>query len=337
MTDNYIDQYISKKNNNILIVVDDERYRELMRVYLENEGYRVTESDNGHEAIKICKRKIFDLIILDVLMGELNGYETCKKIKSLSYPGFLPIIMLTALDGKREKLRAFKAGADDFLNKPVKKIELLVRVNSLLRIRYLSKEMENIENVLYTMINILETKDHYTRGHSERVAKLSKKIAGEMGLSRLEQKEIHKGGLLHDIGKIGINSNILLKRASLNQKEYMEIQRHPVMGEKICKPLNNLELVLPIIRHHHEKLDGSGYPDRLKADNINILVRIVSLVDVFDALTSKRSYRKRIDEDKALKIIKDEIAKNWWDEEIYYYLKKLSKNRGGYFEEINTI
>lgn len=308
----------------ILIVDDDLDFREIIETYLVEEGYTVLASEKGEEAVEKCKVEKVDLVLLDVMMPEKDGFKVCSEIRNLDIPGFLPVIMLTALGDKESKLKAYQVGADDFLNKPVSRTELNIRLKSLLRIRDLSLEMENISNVLYSLVRILETRDPYTSGHSERVAYLAELVARKMGFPENEVRNIKKGALLHDIGKISISSDILLNENKLTIEEFAKIKEHPLIGVKICSPLYFLQDILPMIRNHHEKLDGSGYPDGLQGEEILPSVRIVSVVDFYDALTTIRPYRNALSKDEALKIMTEEVDKGWWDSEVVSCLRHIS-------------
>ncbi len=304
-------------------MVDDEPEAiEVLKAFLSQEGYEILSASNGKKALEVVKENHIDLILLDAIMPEMDGYEACSKLKDDEETRLIPIIMITALIGLEEKIRAIEAGTDDYINKPFYKEEVLARVKSLLRIKHLNEELEHSQNVIFSLALAIEAKDPYTKGHSERVAHLAAAQAQLMGFSLEEQEDIRKVGILHDIGKIGVDLSFLNKKGPLSEAEWELIKLHPVIGEKICSPLRFLKPILHIIRHHHERLDASGYPDRIKGDKIPLGTRIVSVADVYDALTSNRPYRKAMSPKEALTLLRKEAQKGFWDPEIVEYLVK---------------
>jgi putative two-component system response regulator len=237
----------------------------------------------------------------------MDGFEVCHNLKAKESTRMLPIVMLTALDDSESKVKCIKAGADDFITKPPNKIELIARIESLLKVRRLNNSLTTIESVLFSLANTVEAKDPYTQGHISRVSNIAALLGRKMGLSKQDIEALRYGGVLHDIGKIGVSKRILNKKGPLDEEEWEIMRSHPVIGYKICKPLKaTLGPALDIIRHHHEKLDGSGYPDGLVDKDIPIVARIMSVADFYDALTSDRPYRKAMSREKALSIINEE-------------------------------
>jgi len=204
-------------------------------------------------------------------------------------------------------------GADDFLNKPVNKHELLARVQSLLRMKEFTDELENAETVVFSLALSIEAKDPNTEGHCERLSEFSEALAGRLKLPVEMRIALRRAGMVHDVGKVAVPEHILLKAGPLTDEEWKVMKQHPVVGERICRPLKSFRLVLPIIRHHHEKLDGSGYPDGLKGEQIPLLARVLQVTDVYDALTTDRPYRKALQPQKALAIMREEVKRGWWD------------------------
>ena len=189
-------------------------------------------------------------------------------------------------------------------------------------------QMENlsdsIESIVLALLTALEAKDFKLRRHSERVAKYAVQVAGRMGVDKTARDQLRYGALLHDIGNIGMPDSILLKPGGLSEWEFEEMKLHPIIGEQICKPLCSTEAILPLIRSHHEKLDGSGYPDQLSGDAIPLLVRILSVVDVYDTLRSERAYRDAFEHEDAIVILREEATRGWWDAEIVEVLADLT-------------
>jgi putative two-component system response regulator len=225
--------------------------------------------------------------------------------------------MVTGLSDKESRIEGIRVGADDFLTRPVDRTELLARVTSLLKLKYRTDELERAESVLFTLARSIEGKDPYTHGHCERLAEYSAALGRHVGLPEDQVTALRRAGVVHDVGKIAIPDAIILKPTSLSPDEWKLMREHPVIGERICAPLKSFRAVLPIIRHHHEKLDGSGYPDGLKEDQIPIAAQVLQIVDVYDALTTVRPYKPAFSITDALQTMKTEVAEGWWDPRIF--------------------
>jgi len=312
-------------NSKILVIDDEKPVVELHRKLLENEGYDVIVAYNGLEALGKVFTEEPDLILTDVSMPKMDGLELCEQLKNGEHTNLVPIIMVTALDDFDYKVRGKEIGADDFLVKPIRPRELYARVRSLLRIKGLTDCLESAETVIFSLANAIEAKDEYAKGHIHRVSPCAAALGKFIGLDHDDINNLQKGGMLHDIGKIGIRDSILYKPGKLTAEEFEEVKKHPCIGEKICYPLQTLRPVLPIIKHHHEKYDGSGYPSGLVGENIPILARITAIVDVYDALTSRRAYRDAMPHKKAMKILSEETADNKFDPLLFEKFQELIK------------
>ena len=278
----------------ILVADDDGNYRGLLGELLKEQGYHVASAKDGEDALEIVKSQPIDLALVDVMMPRRSGFSVCRALKSKPETRLIPLVLVTGLDSTEDHIRGIECGADDFLNKPVQKAELLARVRSLLKLKQFTDELEYSEVVINSLALSIEAKDPYTEGHCERLSKYSVSLAQRVGLPEEQCLALRRGGIVHDIGKVAVPEHILLKPGRLTEKERKIMEQHPVIGERICAPLKSFRLVLPIIRHHHERLDGSGYPDGLKGDQIPLTARILSAVDIFDALTTDRPYRKAL-------------------------------------------
>jgi len=297
----------------ILVADDNEANRELVSELLSAEGYQVVCAADGQHAQQAVDSASIDLALLDVVMPRPTGFEVCQAMKSKPETRLIPVILLTGLNSDADRIHGIMCGADDFLNKPVNKHELLARVHSLLRLKQFTDELDNAEAVLFSLALSIEAKDPYTEGHCDRLSKYSVALGEKLGLPQDLRVALRRGGLVHDIGKLSVPESILLKPGPLTPEERKIMEQHTVIGERICAPLRSFRHVLPIIRHHHEKQDGSGYPDGLKGENIPLTARILQITDIYDALTTDRPYRKALPLDKALSIMREEVKRGWWD------------------------
>jgi putative two-component system response regulator len=310
----------------ILVADDQAANRELLDELLTTQGFIVVTVPDGAAAVEELTRTQVDLVLLDVMMPHLNGFEVCQKIKSNPETYLIPIVLVTALSDKKDRIEGIKAGADDFLTRPVDRVELLARVGSLLKLKYRTDELERAEAVLFTLAESIEGKDPYTHGHCKRLSNYSARLGEHLGLAENQIIALHRAGVVHDVGKIAVPDAILLKPGKLSEQEWKLMREHSVVGERICAPLKSFRLVLPIIRHHHEKLDGSGYPDGLRGDAIPITARILQIVDVYDALTTERPYKRAFAITDALQTMKEEVAKGWWDPHIFEQFESLMRS-----------
>jgi cyclic di-GMP phosphodiesterase len=310
----------------ILVADDQAANRELLDELLTTQGFRVVTVPDGAAAVEELTRTQVDLVLLDVMMPHLNGFEVCQKIKSNPETYLIPVVLVTALSDKKDRIEGIGAGADDFLTRPVDRAELLARVGSLLKLKYRTDELERAEAVLFTLARSIEGKDPCTHGHCERLSNYSARLGEHLGLVEDQIVALHRAGVVHDVGKVAVPDAILLKPGKLSEQEWKLMREHPVVGERICAPLKSFRLVLPVIRHHHEKLDGSGYPDGLRGDAIPITAKILQIVDVYDALTTERPYKHAFSITDALQTMKEEVAKGWWDPHIFEEFQQLMKS-----------
>jgi putative two-component system response regulator len=297
----------------VLIADDNEANLELLSGILTAAGYRVICARSGEHALAAVRTESIDAALLDVVMPGQSGFAACQKLKSSPDTRLIPVVLVTGLTSTEDRIHGIRCGADDFLSKPINKQELLARVHSLVRMKGFTDELENAENVLFSLAKSIEAKDPYTEGHCGRLSDYAEALAEHLGLPEELCVALRRAGIVHDIGKVAVPDNILLKSSPLTDEEWILIKQHPVVGERICLPLKSFRLVLPVIRHHHEKLDGSGYPDGLKGEQIPLTAKILQVTDIYDALTTDRSYRKAMLPQVAFELMREEVRRGWWD------------------------
>jgi len=311
----------------VLVVDDENAMRRGLTYILRAEGYKTEEAKDGQEALNIVSTKNPDLILLDLMMPKKSGLEVCSELKGNEKTRLIPVVMITALNNQKEKIKAINAGVDDFLNKPINIPELRARVRSLLRMKHLNDLLDRADTVIASLANAIEAKDEYTEGHNERVSHYVVVLANAVGLSNKYKEIVRIAGLLHDIGKIGVPDNILNKRGSLDKLELAIIRSHPEKGQEILNPLHSLMEIREIVLYHHERYDGKGYPYELKGEQIPICARILAIADSYDAMTTTRPYRKALTQSEAIRELEDKGGK-MWDPELVKIFVKLLQNSG---------
>jgi putative two-component system response regulator len=310
----------------ILIVDDTESSARLFERLLTRDGHRVCFARDGAEALETVARDHPNLVLMDVVMPTLDGIEACRRLKSDPSTRLTPVVLVTALNDRRDRLRGLDAGADDFLSKPVNAAELVARVRSLLRIKRYTDELDSSESVILSLALTIEARDVTTDGHCQRLSRYAVNLGIALGLDEEELAALARGGFLHDIGKIGIPDAVLLKPTRLTKAEFEIMKEHPAIGDRLCGELRSLRRVRPIVRHHHERLDGSGYPDGLRHDEIPLLAQIMGVVDVFDAITTVRPYKPSFPAERAYEELTRECERGWRDRQLIDVLAALGRS-----------
>jgi putative two-component system response regulator len=312
----------------ILVIDDNPDIMLLMQELLTTRGYQVVAVPDALQAEVEVRRQPPDLILSDVIMPGKSGYELCRELKDNPVTRLIPFVLITGLTDREDRLEGIECGADDFLNKPIYAEELFARVKSLLKLKDFTDELETAESVLCTLGLSVESRDPYTEGHCERLARHASALGRYLGLHEESIIALRRGGYLHDLGKIAVPDEILKKGSNLSPEEWAVMKQHPITGENICRPLKSLRLVLPIIRNHHEHSDGSGYPDGLRKGEIPLLPRILQVVDVYDALCTARPYKPALSHEQAAVTMREEARSGLWDDRLVAeFFAMLEKQR----------
>ena len=312
----------------ILLVDPSEINRRLIKAILKTGDYRILEAASPLNALTILEKEKVDVVMVDLSIPEMSAHDFCLALKNNPVTQLIPIIMTTSFLNAENEIAGIDSGADDFLVKPLRPELVRARVRSMLRNKALTDSLEQAETILFALAQSVEHRDPSTGMHCERLAAYSLALGQTLGLSKGDQQALYRGGYLHDIGKIAIPDAILFKPGHLNEQDWEIMRQHTVRGEEICRPLKSLAPVLPIIRSHHERWDGSGYPDGLRGEEIPLLARILQVVDIYDALTTVRPYKPAFSHDQAIAILRDEAKRGWRDPDLVQLLAQTFEDLG---------
>lgn len=313
----------------ILMVDSEDINRHLLRAVVKTEPYRILEARLAPEALEFLETEKVDLVILDLMMPGMSGTEFCRSVKADRRTQLVPILMVTSIQGIENEIAGIASGADEFLIKPLHPAVVRARIRAMLRNKAAIDSLEEAETILFALAQAIEHRDKYTAGHCERLAWYSVSLGMTLGLPRTQLLALHRGGFLHDIGKVAVPDSILHKTGRLTEDEWRIMKTHTVRGEEICRTMKSLRPVLPIIRSHHERWDGGGYPDGLKGQQIPLAARILQVADIYDALTTARPYKSALGTDEALRVLEDEVARGWRDPEIVALFRQLHRDGFG--------
>ena len=296
----------------VVLVVDDlPANLLLLRDILATEGHRVLEARDGEEALALVLREAPDLVLSDVRMPRHDGFELCRSLRAAASTRLMPIVLISGAAESQDRLRAIEAGANDFVTKPIDQVELRARIRSLMQLKRFTDDLDSAEAVLRSLALMIEARDAYTEGHCQRLAIYATEVGRLLQLPDEDLEALARGGFFHDIGKMALPDAILLKPGELTPDEFERMKAHTVIGDRLCGDLRALHRVRSIVRHHHERLDGSGYPDGLMGDAIPLLAQIIGIVDVYDAMTTSRPYRTARTADEALRELELEVERGW--------------------------
>ena len=302
--------------------------RENWKAFLENQGYDVFTAENPESARQLCLQLQPDLVLLHDHLPQVRGYELCRRLKQDPLNQLTPIVLVSGTPTATELQQGREAGAADFWGLPSSLGEGLGRIQTLLRLK--SYIDEQAKSVILSLARSIEAKHSLADGHSDRLADYAARLGESLGLSEEDLEELRLACLLHDIGKVAVPDSILLKPGRLNTRELEIMRQHPVTGEHICTPLKSLRPILPVIRHHHERVDGTGYPDGLCGEEIPLKARILQVADVYDALINNRPYREALTSDEALEILRQEALHGWIDASVVWKFLRICQS-GDYF------
>ena len=312
----------------ILVVDALDLNRRLLKAILKNAAYRIIEADRPAAALEILERDNVDLVVVDMMMPGMSGPDFCRFLKANRRTQLIPILMTTSIQGVENEIAGIDSGADELLLKPLQPAVVRSHVRAMLRNKALFDSLDEAQTILFALAKAVEARDNYTGLHCERLAAYSVRLGQALGLSKQDQLALYRGGYLHDIGKVGIPDSILLKRGLLTDGEWLEMRMHTIRGEEICRPMKSLAPVLPIIRSHHERWDGSGYPDGLRGEEIPLLARILQVADIYDALTTARSYKPAFSHQHAVEIMSEEAGRGWRDPELIPLFAEMTRITG---------
>lgn len=317
------------ETQSVLIVDEVDVNRRLLRGMLKCFPCRILDAKRPSEALALLERERVDLIITELVMPEMSGLEFCRRLKSSRQTRLTPILIVTSVQGIENEIAGIESGADEFLLKPLHPTVVRARTRAMLRNKALIDSLDEAESILFALAQAVEQRDQYTGRHCARLAAYGVALGKAVGLERMDLIALHRGGYLHDIGKIAVPDAVLFKPGELTAEEWEQMRGHTIRGEEICKPLRSLAPVLPIIRNHHEKWDGTGYPDQLRGEEIPLLARILQTCDIYDALTTARPYKPALSHEESIRIMREEVECGWRDRRLVEVFAEISTPGNG--------
>ncbi len=295
----------------VLVIDDEPAVADLLARLVTREGYDVAVASDGRSAMASIADQNPDVILLDVMLPDTNGFEICRRLKAERRTRLTPVVLVTGLADRERRIAGLQAGADDFLTKPIDAQELLARVGSLVRMKQYTDDLDSAASILMALAVLIEGRDGNTQGHCHRMANYASTLGRRLALGDDDVHALHRGGFLHDIGMLTIPDSVLNKAGSLDAAEYELVKSHTVAGDSLCKMLRSFSAVRPIIRWHHERLDGSGYPDGLCGDAIPLTAQVIGIVDVYDAITTQRPYQRAKSIEDAVNMLRAQALRGW--------------------------
>ncbi|MGE5244271.1 MAG: HD domain-containing phosphohydrolase [Betaproteobacteria bacterium] len=300
------------RRRTILVVDDDPSVRAFFHSLLTRAGYSVQAVVDGAAAIASVGETAPDFILLDLKLPEpIGGLEVCRRLRNDARTRLTPIVVVSGFGQRENRLEAIDAGADDFLSKPVDCDELLARVRSLVRLKQYTDDLDSAASILMTLASMIESRDGHSEGHCHRMANYATRLGRALGVGDEDLQALYRGGFLHDLGMLAIPDAVLRKSGRLEPEEYELVKSHTTIGDELCGNLRSLHAVRPIVRHHHERLDGSGYPDGLRNDDVPLLAQIVGIADVYEAITTQAPYQRAQSGDRAVEVLRTHVERGW--------------------------
>jgi putative two-component system response regulator len=299
------------KQPSVLVVDDEPGMRSFLVRLLTKHGYEVSTAADGPTALAAAAEQPPDVVLLDVNLPGIGGFEVCRRLRADVATRLLPIVLVTGMDAREQRVEGLEAGADDFLSKPVETAELLARVKSLTRLKQYTDDLDSAASLMMTFAMMIEVRDGYNDGHCSRMANYAISFGRAIELRDVDLVALYRGGFLHDIGMLAIPDSVLRKPGALDAEEYALVKSHTVVGDTLCSNLRSLRSIRPIVRHHHERLDGSGYPDGLHGDEIPLLAQIIGIIDMYEALTNLRPYQRQHTSVEAIAVLRTEVERGW--------------------------
>jgi putative two-component system response regulator len=300
----------------VLVVDDDPKVRALLERILRKDGHEIVTAENGQTALAAVDRQAPDVILSDVTMPGMDGFELCQRLKLNVATRLIPVVMVTGLADRDNRIKGVEIGADEFLTKPVDPQELRARVRSMMRLKRYTDDLDSAASIIMALAVMVEARDGHTEGHCYRMANYATALGRQLGLAHDALQALHRGGFLHDIGMLAIPDAVLRRPGRLEPEEFELVKSHTVIGDQLCGNLRSLQSVRPIVRHHHERFDGSGYPDCLAGDEIPLLAQIIGIVDAYDAVTTQRPYQRAQSIEQAVTLLRSQAAAGWRNPEL---------------------
>ncbi len=318
----------------VLVVDDDPGVSRLLERLLTQEGYAVSVAEDAASALAGVESHTPDVILLDVVFPGSDGFTICERLKRDPATRLTPVVLVTGMTDREHRIRGRQSGADDFLTKPIDTQELLARVASLARLKRYTDDLDSAASIITTLAVMIEVRDGYTEGHCHRMANYATALGRALGLGTSDLQALHRGGFLHDIGMLAIPLSVLQKQGALEPEEFALIKSHTVVGDELCRHLRSLQAVRPIIRSHHERLDGSGYPDGLRGSDVPLLAQIIGIVDAYDAVTSQRPYQRLHSPAEAIALLREQVERGWRRRDVVeHFAAIVSKGQLNTFSE----
>jgi len=299
------------RRHRVLVADRDETEGAHLADLFKQAGFLVDVTRDGSSVLAALSSRAPDVLLVDVDLPGQSGFEVCRRVRQNAATRLLPIILMSAPEKFDHRVEGLEAGADDVLPKPVNSRELLARARSLLRMKQYTDDLDSASAILTTLASMIEGRDGNAAGHCSRMANYATTLGRALGVSDNEQQVLYRGAFLHDVGMLAISDFVLRKPGPLDEREFELVKAHTILGDELCANLRSLQAVRPIVRWHHERLDGSGYPDGLRGDQIPLSAQIVGVVDVFEAVTNERPYQRKRTPEEALETLRDEVARGW--------------------------